>query len=166
MARADELGARQALEFLREIDSINLRARTRMIELVRADLGEDLSGRRIAVLGAAFKPESDDVRDSPALDIAVQLHGAGAKVRVHDPKAIANAKVRFPSLHFAEGIDETLEDAEIILHLTEWREYRELDPISLATRVKKRNIIDGRNALDRTRWIEAGWNFRALGVGR
>lgn len=166
MARADELGARQALEFLREIDSINLRARTRMIELVRADLGEELKGRRIAVLGAAFKPESDDVRDSPALDIAVQLHGAGARVTVHDPKAIENARVRFPSLTFAEEIGETLQDAEIILHLTEWREYRELDPNSVATHVKTRNIIDGRNALDRTRWIEAGWNFRALGVGR
>lgn len=166
MARADELGARQALEFLREIDSINLRARTRMIDLVRADLGEDLQGKRIAVLGAAFKPESDDVRDSPALDIAVQLHGAGALVTIHDPKAIENARVRFPSLSFAHQTSEVLRDAEIILHLTEWREYRDLDPAYIATLVKARNIIDGRNALDRRRWIEAGWNFRALGVGR
>ena len=166
MARADELGARQALEFLREIDSINLRARTRMIELVRADLGDDLQGKRIAVLGAAFKPESDDVRDSPALDIAVQLHDAGALVTIHDPKAIENAKIRFPSLVFVAEIDDALEGAEIILHLTEWREYRELDPISIADQVKARNIIDGRNALDRSRWIAAGWNFRALGVGR
>ena len=166
MARADELGARQALEFLREIDSINLRARTRMIELVRADLGEDLQGKRIAILGAAFKPESDDVRDSPALDIAVQLHGAGALVTIHDPKAIENARVRFPSLAFADQTSEVLRDAEIILHLTEWREYRDLDPAAVATLVTARNIIDGRNALDRSRWIEAGWNFRALGVGR
>lgn len=166
MARADELGARQALEFLREIDSINLRARARMIELVRTDLGEDLRGRRIALLGAAFKPESDDVRDSPALDIAAQLHSAGADVRIHDPKAIENAKVRFPALTFEEEIERCVEGAEIILHLTEWRDYREIDPIAIKSRVKAANIIDGRNALDRRRWIEAGWQFRALGVGR
>jgi UDPglucose 6-dehydrogenase len=166
MARADELGARQALEFLREIDSINLRARARMIELVRSDLGEDLRGKKIAILGAAFKPESDDVRDSPALDIAAQLHGAGAEVRVHDPKAIENAKLRFPALSFEEQVDRCVLDAEIILHLTEWRDYREIDPIAIKSRVKAANIIDGRNALDRNRWIEAGWKFRALGVGR
>ncbi len=166
MARADELGARQALEFLREIDSINLRARARMIELVRTDLGEDLRGKRIAVLGAAFKPESDDVRDSPALDIAAQLHGAGADVRVHDPKAIENAKLRFPALTFEESVDRCVSEAEIILHLTEWRDYREIDPSAIKSQVKSANIIDGRNALDRKRWIEAGWKFRALGVGR
>ncbi len=166
MARADELGARQALEFLREIDSINLRARARMIELVRSDLGEDLRGKKIAILGAAFKPESDDVRDSPALDIAAQLHGAGAEVRVHDPKAIENAKLRFPALSFEEQVDRCVLDAEIILHLTEWRDYREIDPIAIKSRVKAANIIDGRNALDRDRWIQAGWKFRALGVGR
>ena len=164
MARADELGARQALEFLREIDSINLRARARMIELVRADLGDDLKGRKIAVLGAAFKPESDDVRDSPALDIAVQLHGAGADVRVHDPKAIENAKKRFPALTFASTVEECVKDSELILHLTEWREYRSIDPSSIAKLVAKKNIIDGRNALDRGKWLSAGWHLRALGV--
>ncbi len=166
MARADELGARQALEFLREIDSINLRARARMIELVRSDLGEDLRGKKIAILGAAFKPESDDVRDSPALDIAAQLHGAGAEVRVHDPKAIENAKLRFPALSFEDQVDRCVLDAEIILHLTEWRDYREIDPIAIKSPVKAANIIDGRNALGRDRWIAAGWKFRALGVGR
>lgn len=164
MARADELGARQALEFLREIDSINLRARARMIELVRADLGENLRGKKISVLGAAFKPESDDVRDSPALDIAVQLHGAGADVIVHDPKATENAKRRFPSLNFTTDLTACLQDSELILHLTEWREYREIDPKSLDSVVAKRNIIDGRNALDRKKWIDAGWHLRALGV--
>ena len=164
MARADELGARQALEFLREIDSINLRARTRMIELVRADLGDDLKGRKIAILGAAFKPESDDVRDSPALDIAVQLHGAGADVRIHDPKATENAKRRFPALDFTTDLGECLKGSELILHLTEWREYREIDPSSIAHLVAKKNIIDGRNALDRAKWIKAGWHLRALGV--
>lgn len=164
MARADELGARQALEFLREIDSINLRARARMIELVRADLGENLKGKKISVLGAAFKPESDDVRDSPALDIAVQLHGAGADVIIHDPKATENAKRRFPGLNFTTDLKACLQDSELILHLTEWREYREIDPKSLDSVVAKRNIIDGRNALDRKKWIDAGWHLRALGV--
>lgn len=164
MARADELGARQALEFLREIDSINLRARARMIELVRADLGENLKAKKISVLGAAFKPESDDVRDSPALDIAVQLHGAGADVIIHDPKATENAKRRFPSLNFTTDLTACLQDSELILHLTEWREYREIDPKSLDSVVAKRNIIDGRNALDRKKWIDAGWHLRALGV--
>ena len=164
MARADELGARQALEFLREIDSINLRARTRMIELVRADLGDDLKGRKIAILGAAFKPESDDVRDSPALDIAVQLHGAGADVRIHDPKATENAKRRVPALDFTTDLGECLKGSELILHLTEWREYREIDPSAIAHLVAKKNIIDGRNALDRAKWIKAGWHLRALGV--
>ena len=163
MARADELGARQALEFLREIDSINLRARQRMIELVRADLSEDLKGKKIAVLGAAFKPDSDDVRDSPALDIASQIHSAGADVVVHDPKAIENARARFPRLGFAESIDECVKGADLLLHLTEWKEYRALDPVAVKKLVKNAIVIDGRNHLDREKWLAAGWKFRALG---
>jgi UDPglucose 6-dehydrogenase len=164
MARADELGARQALEFLREIDSINLRARTRMIELVRVDLGNDLTGRKIAILGAAFKPESDDVRDSPALDIAAQLYKAGAQILIHDPKAMKNASLRNPELNFGESIEETVAGADIILHLTEWRQYREIDPKKLISHVSQAKIIDGRNALDRQKWQEAGWQIRSLGV--
>ena len=128
MARAGELGADQALEFLREIDSINLRARTRVIELVRKDLSDDLTGKKITVLGAAFKPDSDDVRDSPALDIAAQIAAAGAVVTIHDPKAIEPARRRFPALGFAENIEDAIKGAEIVLHLTEWKIYRELDP--------------------------------------
>ena len=163
MARSEELGARQSLEFLREIDSINLRARQRMIDLVRQDLGEDLKSKKIAVLGAAFKPDSDDVRDSPALDIAVQISEAGANVVVHDPKAIANAKKRFPALGFEADIEKCVAKADVILHLTEWKIYRELDPIKLKSLVAHPIIIDGRNALDSDRWIKAGWKFRALG---
>lgn len=163
MARADELGANQALEFLREIDAINLRARQRVIDIVRELLAHELSGYNIAILGAAFKPDSDDVRDSPALDIAAQLHAAGAQVTVHDPKAIANAKKRFPALKFAETVSQCISDSDLVLHLTEWREYRELDPSQLISLVKTPRIIDGRNALDRDRWISAGWKFHALG---
>jgi UDPglucose 6-dehydrogenase len=163
MARAEELGAKAAVEFLREIDAINLRARQRIIDVVRSMLSDDLSQSKIAVLGAAFKPESDDVRDSPALDIAAQLNAAGADVTVHDPKAIANAKKRFPALKFAETISDCLTDADLVLHLTEWREYRELDPIDLVALVKTPRIIDGRNVLDRDKWRSAGWKFHALG---
>lgn len=163
MARAKELGAEQALEFLREIDSINLRARTRMIDLVRKDLSEDLRGKKIAVLGAAFKPNSDDVRDSPALDIAAQIQAAGAIVTVHDPKAIPNAKKRFPTLGYSESIEECISGTDLVLHLTEWKVYSELDPANLLKLAAQPFIIDGRNSLDRDKWREAGWKFRALG---
>ena len=163
MARAGELGADQALEFLREIDSINLRARQRVIELVRRDLSDNLAGKKIAVLGAAFKPDSDDVRDSPALDIAAQIAAAGATVTIHDPKAIAPARKRFPALGFSEDIEGALEGADLVLHLTEWEIYRELDPAKMAKLVANPIMIDGRNALDREAWIAAGWKFRALG---
>ena len=163
MARAEELGAQQALEFLREIDSINLRARQRVIDLVRKDLSEDLVGKKVAVLGAAFKPDSDDVRDSPALDIAVQIHAAGANVVVHDPKATGPASKRFPALTFTEDLTECVKDAEIVLHLTEWKIYRELDPVTIKGLVKRAILIDGRNMLDRSAWQAAGWHVRALG---
>ena len=163
MARSEELGAQQSLEFLREIDSINLRARQRMIDLVRLDLGTDLKGKRIAVLGAAFKPESDDVRDSPALDIAWQIASAGATVTVYDPKANSNAKARFPNLNFADSIENCLHKADIVLHLTEWKEFRALNPNVVKRYVSNPIIIDGRNALDKTAWEDAGWHFRALG---
>ena len=163
MARSQELGAKDALEFLREIDSINLRARRRMIDLVRKDLSQDLMGKKIAVLGAAFKPNSDDVRDSPALDIAAQIQEAGAIVTVHDPKAIENAARKCPSLLFNESIEEVLRGADLVLHLTEWKIYREIDPSVLIGLVNNPIMIDGRNALDREKWRAAGWQFRALG---
>jgi UDPglucose 6-dehydrogenase len=163
MARAEELGAKQALEFLREIDQINLRARQRVIDVVRADLSEDLTKYKIAVLGATFKPDSDDVRDSPALDIAAQLHAAGAKVVVHDPKGIEPARKRFPTLAFEEDVRVAVKDADAILHLTEWKEYRELDPGAIGQLVKSKFLIDGRNMLDREKWRSAGWRVHALG---
>ena len=163
MARAEELGASQAVEFLKEIDAINLRARQRVIELVRKDLSDDLQGKKVAILGAAFKPDSDDVRDSPALDIAAQIQAAGAVVTVHDPKAIANAQKRFPALNFADDVNATLKNAEIVLHLTEWKIYQEIDPVKVKSIVKNPIVIDGRNALDRHLWQSAGWKFRALG---
>jgi UDPglucose 6-dehydrogenase len=163
MARAEELGADQALEFLREIDAINLRARQRVIDVVRADLTEDLTQYKIAILGATFKPDSDDVRDSPALDIAAQLQAAGATVVVHDPKGIEPARKRFPHLDYAERVTDCVKGADAILHLTEWKEYRELDPSVIGQLVKSKFLIDGRNALDREKWRAAGWRVHALG---
>jgi UDPglucose 6-dehydrogenase len=163
MARAEELGIGESLKFLAEIDATNWRARNRVIDLIRSQLSQNLSSYKIAILGAAFKPDSDDVRDSPALDIALQLHAAGATVAVHDPKAIPNAKQRFPDLTFAATIIECIAGSDLVLHLTEWREYRELNPAEIISLVRSPRIIDGRNALDRALWKSAGWDFHALG---
>lgn len=163
MARAGELGADQALTFLREVDAINMRRRTRVVELTRELCGASLLGKRIAVLGAAFKPESDDVRDSPALSIAAQLQLQGAVVTVSDPKALGNAAQRFPELQYQADVEVAVANADAILLLTEWQEYLELDPYALAGLVASPRILDGRNVLDATKWRAAGWNFRGLG---
>lgn len=163
MARAGELGADQALTFLREVDSINMRRRGHMVELTRNAVGGALLGKRIAVLGATFKPDSDDVRDSPALNVAGQLHLQGAQVTVYDPKGMANARALFPTLAYADSAAEAVRGADVVLHLTEWREFRELDPAALGEAVSVRHILDGRNALDPQVWRKAGWTFRALG---
>ena len=163
MARAGELGADQALTFLREVDSINMRRRSRMVELAREQCGGGFLGRRIAVLGAAFKPDSDDVRDSPALNVAAQIQLQGAQVTVYDPKAMDNARKMFPSLGFADSTLEAARGAHVVLHLTEWQEFRTMDPHALAEVVTERSILDGRNVLDPQQWRAAGWTYRALG---
>jgi UDPglucose 6-dehydrogenase len=163
MARAGELGADQALTFLREIDAINLRRRVKMVDLAREVCGGSIIGHRIAVLGAAFKPDSDDVRDSPALNVAGQMQLQGATVVVTDPEAIGPAKRQWPGLTFAETVEEAAAGADLVLMLTEWREYRELDPHWLGGVVDKKRILDGRNALDPVAWRSAGWSYRALG---
>ncbi|MEU8926770.1 UDP-glucose/GDP-mannose dehydrogenase family protein [Kitasatospora sp. NPDC048545] len=163
MARAGELGADQALTFLREVDSINMRRRSRMVELAREQCGGGFLGRRIAVLGAAFKPNSDDIRDSPALNVAAQIQLQGAQVTVYDPKAVDNARKMFPSLAYAGSALEAAEGAHVVLHLTEWAEFRELDPAELGAVVAERRLLDGRNVLDAEAWRAAGWTYRALG---
>lgn len=163
MARAGELGADQALTFLREVDSINLRRRVRMVDLAREELGGSIANRRIAVLGAAFKPHSDDVRDSPALSVAAQMQLQGAQVTVTDPWAIDNARKKWPDLSFAADVEQALRGAELVLVATEWPEYTGLDPAVAATHVAAPRIIDGRNCLDPSAWRAAGWSYRALG---
>ena len=166
MARAGELGADQALTFLREVDSINMRRRTRMVELATTACGGALLGANIAVLGAAFKPESDDVRDSPALNVAGQLQLNGAAVNVYDPKALENAQRLFPTLNYAVSVEEACERADAVLVLTEWRQFIDLDPDDLADRVRARVIVDGRNCLDVARWRQEGWRVFRLGAPR
>jgi UDPglucose 6-dehydrogenase len=163
MARAGELGADQALTFLREVDNINMRRRIRMVDLAREVCDGTLLGKRVAVLGAAFKPESDDIRDSPALNVAAQLQLQGATVRVADPAAVENCRRMWPQLDYADSAEEAAERADAVLLLTEWKQYTELDPIPFGAVVAKKRVLDGRNALDRDRWEAAGWTYRALG---
>ncbi len=163
MARAEELGVDQALGFLREVDSINLRRRERMVDLAREVLGGDLTGKRIAVLGLAFKPDSDDVRDSPALDVAARLAELGAVVRATDPEAIETSRRIRPTLDYVTSAEEAAAGADAVLLLTEWTQYRELDPVQLGSVVGNRAIVDGRNCLDPVAWRAADWHYRALG---
>jgi UDPglucose 6-dehydrogenase len=165
MARAGELGANQALTFLREVDSINMRRRTRMVELTTSACGGSLLGANIGVLGAAFKPESDDVRDSPALNVAGMLQLNGATVSVYDPKALENSQRLFPTLNYATSAAEACERADAVLILTEWREFVELDPAQLSGTVRGKVVVDGRNCLDVARWKQAGWRVYCLGRG-
>ncbi|CAN5610701.1 UDP-glucose/GDP-mannose dehydrogenase family protein [soil metagenome] len=163
MARAGELGANQALTFLREVDSINMRRRTRMVELATKACGGSLLGANIAVLGAAFKPESDDVRDSPALNVAGLLQLNGAAVNVYDPKAMDNSRKVFPTLNYATSAIEACDRADAILVLTEWQEFVDLDPVELADITRAKVVVDGRNCLDAARWRTAGWQVHCLG---
>lgn len=162
-ARAGELGVDQALVFLREVDDINSRRRDRAIQTAKSLVGGEFRSRKIAVLGAAFKPDSDDVRDSPALDIAARIYNEGGDVVVHDPQALKNAQKRFPNLQYEENLDRAMSDADVVLLLTEWRAYRELDPVRTARLVAHPAILDGRNVLDGCSWRAAGWEFRGMG---
>ena len=163
MARAGELGADQASTLLREVDAINLRRRSKVVELARLACGGSFIGRKVAVLGAAFKPHSDDIRDSPALNVAAQARLQGADVVVTDPAAVENAERLWPDLSFAATAEEACAGADVVLLLTEWPEYTGIDPAELGAVVRARSVIDGRNALDGARWRAAGWTYRALG---
>ena len=163
MARAGELGVDQALTFLREVDEINMRRRGRVVELTKAALDGTVLGRRIAVLGAAFKPASDDVRDSPALNVAAALQLQGADVSVHDPEANANAARIFPSLHYVDSLDDAVAGADAVLVLTEWPQFVAMDPVAVARQVKRPVVVDARLCLDRERWRDAGWTYVAPG---
>ncbi|MDQ0605759.1 UDPglucose 6-dehydrogenase [Streptomyces canus] len=161
MARAAELGVEQALTILGEVDAINNRRRERMVDCAREQAGGTLAGQRITVWGAAFKPETDDIRDSPAL--AHQLHELGAHVTVTDPQALDNARKLHPELDYVDDPTAAVQDADLLLHLTEWPQFPRIDPHRLAARTATPKVIDGRGTLDPAAWHEAGWTFRALG---
>jgi UDPglucose 6-dehydrogenase len=163
MARAGELGVDQALTFLKEVDAINMRRRGHVVDRARKAVGGSFLGARVAVLGAAFKPNSDDVRDSPALNVAGQIQLQGAQVTVYDPRGNENAQRLFPTLGYADSAVAACEGADLVLHLTEWQEFREMDPAVLTAVVAQKKIIDARNALDPVRWREAGWTYGSLG---
>jgi UDPglucose 6-dehydrogenase len=162
-ARAEELGRGDSLAFLREVDSINLRRRERMVEMVVESLGGQVYQKKVAVLGLAFKPDSDDVRDSPALDVAVRLNGLGAKVIATDPAAIPNSIRLHPQLGFATDTRDALHGADAVVLVTEWQQYRSLDPEETGALVADKLIFDGRNVLDPDAWRRAGWTYRGMG---
>ena len=163
LARAEEIGVDRALSFLREVDAINMRRRARMVDLAREMAGGDFERARVGVLGVAFKPDSDDIRDSPALDVARTIASLGAKVTVYDPVAMPQARQAHPELGYAPSALEAVRDADVVLLLTEWAEFGAADPELLGSVVAKRNIVDGRNTLDPARWRAASWHYRALG---
>jgi len=163
IARAGELGVDQAVSFLRDVDEINLRRRARTVELGLDLLDGSYRGTRVAVLGAAFKPNSDDVRDSPALDVAAAVGRRGATVLVYDPEANASAERAHPELVYAASLEQAVERADLVMLLTEWSIFRAMDPETIGARVAQRNLVDGRNVLDPVQWRAAGWSYRALG---
>jgi UDPglucose 6-dehydrogenase len=162
-ARAEELGLGESVAFLKEVDAINLRRRQRAVDMVTESLSGGVYNRRIAVLGLAFKPNSDDVRDSPALDVAVQLKGLGGDVICHDPEAMANARAKHPQLSFAADALEAVTGADAIIVVTEWDEYKQLDPGTVRALANGSLVIDGRNCLDPATWRDSGWEYRSMG---
>lgn len=164
VARAEELGRGESVAFLKEVDAINMRRRERVVSLVTKAVAGNVVGKNVAVLGVTFKPESDDVRDSPALDVAVRLKGLGANVVATDPHGIENARLRHPQLNYEPSTRDALVDADVVVLVTEWSEYKELKPAEVRELVRGSAIVDARNALEPEAWIAAGWNY--LGMGR
>jgi UDPglucose 6-dehydrogenase len=162
-ARADELGVGESVAFLREVDSINLRRRQRVVDLVVEGLGGSVEGKKIAVLGLAFKPESDDTRDSPSLDVAGRFHDLGANVVATDPEAIENARRKYPDITYTTDVDEALRGADAVVVVTEWKQFRAIDPAVAGELVSNRFVVDGRNCLVPADWRAAGWEYRGLG---
>jgi len=161
--RVGELGLDHTMRFLDEMDQINLRRRDRVVNLAENILSGDLSGKRIAVLGVAFKPLSDDVRDSPGLDVAVRLFSAGADVAVYDPESNKNAAKRFPRLGYVDSLTEAVTSADLVVLTTEWNEFKALVPADLESLVAQKQFIDARNVLNAEQWEDAGWRFAQLG---
>ncbi|MFI2565441.1 UDP-glucose dehydrogenase family protein [Paenarthrobacter sp. NPDC018779] len=164
-AQSRELDVPSVDEWMALVDTVNLNQRSRAVDVAREMCRGFLSGRTVTILGAAFKPDTDDIRDSPALDVAAQLASAGAHVTVTDPKAINNAWIRYPQIRFEASTKRALEGAELVLLLTEWNEYMQLSPVEVGALVRRRMVLDARNVLDAEAWRTAGWTVRGLGTG-
>jgi UDPglucose 6-dehydrogenase len=164
MARARELGLGDSVQFLREVDEINNVRHQRAVDLARELVGGSFDKRNVAVLGAAFKPNTDDVRESPALKVATAIRSQGATVRIHDPRANDNARRACPELEYVDDPEKACEGADIVLHLTEWSQYRELDPVGLRSVMGTPRILDARNVLPLSKWRAAGWIAQSMGA--
>jgi UDPglucose 6-dehydrogenase len=162
VARAEELGVGSAVEFLKDVDAVNLRRRDKVVELANKELGS-LTGKAITMLGISFKPDSDDLRDSPALEISQRLTALGAKVTVHDPVSLTPLATRSPELYREQDLLKASSGAELVILGTEWKQYREIDPVEFGKVVATKTIIDGRNVLEVAKWQSAGWRVIALG---
>ncbi len=162
-ATARTLGVDSVVSLLSTVDAVNAGRRDRVLTLARETLGGTLEGRRVTVLGVAFKPNSDDVRDSPSLDICDRLAAESAVVSVHDPVAMPNAAKKRPGLAYAPTVSAAAAGAELVLHLTEWSDYQAIDPAALARVVARPVLIDARCCLDAGLWSDAGWSVRVLG---
>jgi UDPglucose 6-dehydrogenase len=163
IARAGELGVDQAVAFLNEVDEINMRRRSRTVDIGLDLVDGSYNGTRVAVLGAAFKPNSDDIRDSPALDVAASIGRRGGAVVIYDPQAMDNARRAHPELRYVDSLTDAVTNADLIMLLTEWEEFKAMSPDAIGNLVAQRNLVDGRNVLDPVQWRAAGWLYRALG---
>jgi UDPglucose 6-dehydrogenase len=162
-AAAADLGVDSVVQLLQTVDTINAGRRAKVTELARTAVGGSLDGKRVAVLGVAFKPDTDDIRDSPSLDVCGRLVSEGAIVSVHDPVALPNVAKANPLLHCAASVCDAAKGADLVLHLTDWTDYRALDPARLGAVVNQRNLIDARCVLDAGSWRAAGWDVLVLG---
>jgi UDPglucose 6-dehydrogenase len=165
-ATALSLGVDSVARLLGDVDEINQGRRVKVVDMARDAVGGSLPGKRIAVLGIAFKPNSDDIRDSPSLEVCRRLTADGAIVSAHDPVALENAAKSYSGIHYRDSIFEAVKDADLVMHLTEWPEYQTIDPAALGRAVARRALIDARCVLDAATWESAGWSVRIPGRSR
>jgi UDPglucose 6-dehydrogenase len=168
VARARELGVGESTALLEAVDRVNEHQRDRTTAMALSLLAGGGTGEPtgvVAVLGGAFKAESDDVRDSPALDVAGRLHRAGVELRLHDPHAGANVRRERPELRVVDSVEAACAGADLVLVLTEWSQFAAIDPVELGEVVARRTVLDARQVLSPDKWVAAGWDFHALGRG-
>lgn len=162
IATAEELGAEQSIQMLKAVDSVNRRRRQRVVDMARQILG-DVEGKKLAVLGVSFKPDTDDSRESPSLEVAFRLQNLGMEVVVHDPKALNQLRAKRTNIYYESDLEDALSGADLIFLGTQWQEYLDLDPFRVRELTCGREVIDGRNFLNRELWSKAGFRVHSLG---